>query len=291
MSDLDTARQSKGGLRFETAAGDLAPVVAQTQELTDPRNERQAAERARHLFRHWVFLVSGILLGAAMIIFVNVTSSIESLSKPTTDTQISSIKVAAVEPATAIENSSKTEVLASSVTQTNTESNSESIAQTATLPETSTQPQEITQVSAEPESSTIVEHAQQRPVRLEARKYLYVNGDGRSYDPGFASSDPNAQIDIAASSKQAFSLRPLNSGSGRYQLNGTSIEWQGGWQAQNPSHNLKVGSAYMDYLDKTFGSGVGNSLSAINREAAPLLGKLPRAVPGAAQAKTHSLPR
>lgn len=263
MSDLDTARQSKGGLRFETTTGDLAPALTQTHELTlvDPQAQTASKERARHLFRHWIFLVSGILIGAAMIIFVNLSSSLETVREMAVE-PASQIKVAAVDPAPA----AKAEVAA--VQQT--------------------EPQEITQVSAEPETGNIVNYAQQRAVSLEPRKFLYVSGDGRSYDPGFASSDANAQVDYAGSSKQAFSLRPLDGSQGRYQLNGTSIEWQGGWQTNDPAQNIRVGSAYIDYLNKTFGSGVGNSLSAINRDAAPMLGKMPRAAQAPAAVKQHS---
>ena len=53
MSDLDTARQSKGGLRFETATSDLAPALTQTHELTlvDPHAKTAAKERARQIGR------------------------------------------------------------------------------------------------------------------------------------------------------------------------------------------------------------------------------------------------
>jgi hypothetical protein len=265
MSDLDTARQSKGGLRFETATNDLAPAITQTHELTlvDPKAKAAAKERARHLFRHWIFLISGILIGAAMIIFINLSSSLETVRETAVE-PASQIKVAAVDPAPATQ------------------------IEVAAAPKTETQAQEVVQASAEPETGNIVNYAQQRTVSLEPRKFLYVSGDGRSYDPGFASSDANAQVDYAGSSKQAFSLRPLDGSQGRYQLNGTSIEWQGGWQTNDPAQNIRVGSAYIDYLNKTFGSGVGNSLSAINRDAAPMLGKMPRAAQAPAAVKQHS---
>lgn len=263
FKDFKEQSKTSGNLRVRTSRGDLAPTNTvsnlevsseETAVVEHPRarivKEAESNERVGLLFRHWLSLIIGVAIGVTLVIASQVTSKLDSGS-----TQVetaSSINVTVLDPNAAGEASTDPGVAIE-----------ESAADT---------------VAAQDEPSRILEHAQARSVQLAERKFLFTMGSGmRSYSPTYVSSDASGQFDFAmGETAQALSLRPLNDSSGRYELGGTSVQWQGNWQAQNPEHNLRLGSAYLDYINRTFGNAVGSNLSAINKEPSRLLNKMPR---------------
>lgn len=262
MGTREQSRRS-GSFKFRSHDGDLSPASRGTGELRStestaivehPRarlaREIESHERVGLLFRHWLSLIIGVSLGVALVIAFQVSSKINVTEEPT---QVASaIKVTVLDP--------------------NAETNQSSAAPAAEVP------QNTAPVAAQPEPSNIVEHARARTVNLEERKFIYTTGSAlRAYDSEFLSSDANGQFDFKlGEAPRSLSLRPINDASGRYELAGTNIQWQGAWQADNPEHNIKLGSAYVDYVNRTFGNTVGSNLSAINKEPSSLLTRMPR---------------
>lgn len=224
--------------------------------------ENESHERVGLLFRHWLSLIIGVSLGVALVIAFQVSSKIKTVDEPT---QVASaIQVTVLDP--------------------NADT---SHAVSAPAPQAAEQ---LAVPAAQPEPSNIVEHARTRPVNLEERKFLYTSGSGlRAYDSDFLSSDANGQFDFKlGEAPRSLSLRPINDSSGRYELAGTNIQWQGAWQANNPEQNIKLGSAYVDYVNRTFGNTVGSNLSAINKEPTSLLNRMPRKAAAPSGLKSYS---
>lgn len=284
MTDVLESRQSRGGMRLETRSSSLAPAIAEQRDLLaspvestavleHPRvkEEEETHERARHILRHWAFLVSGVILGAALIIFVRLSSHRDELA-----TQITP----------PVEQSAAINVSASEAPAVQPQQALASEPKVATSQLNEQQP--VVQANSQPESLSIVEHAKARPVGLEPRKFLFASEGLRAYDASLAPADSASSLEARSSNAPALSLRPLEGGSGRYQLNGTNVEWQGAWQAEDPAYNLRIGSAYTDYLNRTFGSGATSSLSAISKEPTNLLGKTARPAQSLAAPKSYS---
>ncbi|MBN8550855.1 MAG: hypothetical protein J0M12_16185, partial [Deltaproteobacteria bacterium] len=165
---------------------------------------------------------------------------------------------------------------ASAITVTVLDPNAETGKDTATASQPAEKVAASTQTQSE--ASNIIQHAQARTVNLEERRFLYTSGASmRAYDSEYLSSDANGQFDFKlGEAPKALSLRPINDASGRYEIAGTNIQWQGSWQPDNPEQNIKLGTAYVDYVNRTFGNTVGSNLSAINKEPTSLLGRMPR---------------
>ncbi|MBX7143979.1 MAG: hypothetical protein K1X79_05970 [Oligoflexia bacterium] len=270
-------------MRLETRSSNLAPAIAEQRDLVSSpvesteiiehpraREEQETHERARHILRHWAFMVSGVILGAALIIFVRLSSHQQEVA-----TQLAA--PAAVEQSTAIKvSASEAPALQQPASQS---------AQAA-APVTEQQP--VLQANSQPESLSIVEHAKGRPVGIEPRKFLFVSEGLRTYDSTLIPANSASSLEGRGGAAPALSLRPLDGGAGRYQLNGTNVEWQGAWQADDPAYNLRLGGAYTDYLNRTFGNGAVSSLSAINKEPTNLLGKTARPATQLSAPKTYS---
>ena len=264
-----------GSFKFRSQDNDLAPAqrgfkepnsAESTAVVEHPRariaREIESHERVGLLFRHWLSLIIGVSLGVALVIAFQVSSKITTSDEPA---QVASaIKVTVLDP--------------------NAETGTSSAAPAV-------QPSEqLAAAASQPEPSNIVEHARTRAVNLEERKFLYTTGSAmRAYESDFLSSDANGEFDFKlGEASPSLSLRPINDSSGRYELAGTNIQWQGSWQADNPEQNIKLGSAYVDYVNRTFGNTVGSNLSAINKEPTSLLNRMPRKSAAPTAMKSYS---
>ena len=264
MSRTTEQSRKSGSFRFRTRDHSLvptnqAPFAAEVKDPTaiveHPRariaREIESHERVGLLFRHWLSLIIGVSLGVALVVAFQVSSKLQLKDEP--QQAASAISVTVLDP------------------------NADSAhASSVPAPEKSALASNSSQT--QPEPSNIVEHARTRAVNLEERKFLYTTGSGmRAYESDFLSSDANGQFDFKlGEAPKSLSLRPINDASGRYELADTNIQWQGDWQPDNPEHNIKLGTAYVDYVNRTFGNTVGSNLSAINKEPSSLLGRMPR---------------
>lgn len=275
MSDTKEFSRSSGNLKFgfradvpadPRATGTLSPSVESTAVIEHPHDqfarEIKTHERVHYLLRHWLILVLGVSIGVGLVIASQVKSNIDQVASSAPAT---AIKVTVVDP------------------------NADVVA--VVRPETAakTQPTSMTSAAVE-EPSNIIEHAQNRPVRLDERKFLFTAGASmRSYDPGFVSSDANGQFDFRqGETPKQLTLRPLNDSTGRYELNDSSIQWQGAWKADNPAENVRLGDAYLKYIDRNFGSSASSNLSSISKEPSGLLGKMPRPAQQPSALKSYS---
>lgn len=282
----EQSRPSKGGIRLDQySAGNLAPTltnptnkssqVESTEILEHPKakSDKSSNERAKHYLRHWTFMILGIIFGAGLIVSIKLLNEL----RPNTQQGLevaSQIQVQAVDE-TQLADTFKVESIAAT-NNTSQQSNDPSALQANNQQtETST----ALEVSADPEPSNIIEHARGREIGLQTRKFLFVTGSTRVYESDYLAGENSSSL---SQESQSLSLKPLDNGTGRYRVNGTNVDWQGAWQPFNPEHNIKLGSTYTEYLNRTFGNTVGKNLSAINKEASSLLGQVakPQAVPG-----------
>ncbi len=221
--------------------------------------ELESNERVGLIFRHWLSLIVGVSIGVALVIGSQVSMKVAERSTPMDS---GSISVTVLNP--------------------NADSSLDTSSVVAAAPQS--QGSLVTSVNGQEEPSHIIEHAQARSIQLAERKFLFSTGTSmRSYDPRFVSSDANGKFNFSlGEAGQALALRPINDNSGRYELSGTAVQWQGAWQANNPEQNIKLGSAYLDYVTRTFGGASGSTLSALNKEPSSLLSNMPRkpGVPG-----------
>jgi len=127
--------------------------------------------------------------------------------------------------------------------------------------------------------TTIVEYAETRPVAIGPRRYLMTSSTPRSYSPGFAAAKnqkPANSTDgkIQSATRARVDIHSLKgTGSNRYQADNNAVEWQGGWSYADPGHNLKIGSAYSQYLSEELGSEGGAELSAVLPQRSSLLSR------------------
>jgi hypothetical protein len=275
MSDTKEFSRSSGNLKFGVradvpvdprATGTLSPAVESTAVIEHPRNqlvrEIHTHERVHYLLRHWLMLVLGVSIGVGLVIASQVKSNIEQVA---TTAPAAAIQVTVVDP------------------------NADAVA--VVRPETAAKAQTTSMTSAAVEEpSNIIQHAQNRPVRLEDRKFLFTAGAGmRSYEPEFVSSDANGQFDFRqGEAPKQLTLRPLNDSTGRYEMSDSSIQWQGAWKADNPAENVRLGDAYLKYIDQNFGSSASSNLSSISKGPSSLLGKMPRPAQQPSALKSYS---
>lgn len=274
MAETREHSKTSGNLRFGTrreadlpaTAGSQFPEAPQSTAVAEhPRmrvvREQESHERVGLLFRHWLSLIIGVSVGVALVIAFQLSSNLPKADAPVETA--AAIKVSVVDP-----------------------NADHSAAKAAPATESQSQAKVVTQE----EPSNIIEHARTRAVQLEQRKFLFTSGKGmRSYDPEFVSSDANGQFDFKqGETQQALSLKPLDDGLGRYELSGTNVQWQGAWQPADPERNIKLGSAYVDYMNKTFGNSVDTNLSVVNKSPTSLLGRMPRKVSGPSDLRSYS---
>ena len=71
-------------------------------------------------------------------------------------------------------------------------------------------------------------------------------------------------------------LKILPGDNGRMKAKRSDAEWQASWSFNNAERNIKMGSEYVQYLDKAFGDSFGNKLTVVNRGQSDILSKVGR---------------
>lgn len=126
-----------------------------------------------------------------------------------------------------------------------------------------------------PPASGVVEHAMKQPFKVAPRKYMYLKGTGRAYNGAFSKSlkqpQPSASNSLTVSAPE---LTRIPGEEERFQPRNGNLQWQGGWEANNPKRNIQLGDAYQDYLRKTLGSGNFQNLSSFQKGSSRMLGSV-----------------
>lgn len=245
MSFQNKTTTFDGSLRLELAQGPAynPPTTSQSfpSELIPASAyapaRKAAPSRLRQGLKRVALIGSGISLGIVLTLFVvqqlQQDTAVETAAAPTQiDVQVS----APVENAV-----SETEILAQAIPSE----------------ETRTQLAELEDWFAA------------QPVPVAQRKFLSsASRGGKSLDQQLERPEqPTSTRQVTNN----YDFSRSAQANGRYSLRGDSVEWQGGWQLNNPVRNVQTAQQYQKYVTNELGSKMGGELRSFRHPSGEIL--------------------
>ena len=117
----------------------------------------------------------------------------------------------------------------------------------------------VTNTTTQTSTFNVVERAQNTPLKVDNPSFSFVTSPRIAEGGTYTSLEDATKLKVKKSNVGSLGLRPVTKSEGRYTAK-NGVEWQGGWELNNPQANIKRGEGYLNYLKKSFNRNMDDAL-------------------------------